>query len=71
MRGDSELTFFKRLQVVGVLHACFLLSIFIFEGFLGFELIAWWIKSDWERFLLTIALWFIAPKIISMLNIKV
>lgn len=68
---DSELTFFKRLQVVGVLHACFLLIIFIIEGLLGFELITWWINPNWERVVITIVFWFIAPKIIAMLDIKV
>lgn len=43
MRVDSQLAFFKRLQVVGVLHTCFLLIIFVFEEFLGFELMALWI----------------------------
>ncbi len=71
MSAYSELTFFKRLQVVSVLHACFLLIVFLCEAFLGFELIAWWIESAWARFAITIFLWFVGPKIIAVLNIKV
>lgn len=38
MSAYFELTFFKRLQVVRVLHACSLIIVFLFEAFLGFEL---------------------------------
>ena len=54
VNAGEELTFFKRLQVVGVLHAFLALIFFILEGVEGFSIIDWWIKSDVAKIIVTI-----------------
>jgi len=69
--ANDELTLFKRLQVVGVLHACLILIFFILEDFVGVAVMEWWIESDIAKVLVTIFFWLIAPKFVAMLRLKV
>lgn len=71
MSANDELTLFKRLQVVGVLHACLILIFFILEDFVGVAVMEWWIESDIAKVLVTIFFWLIAPKFVAMLRLKV
>lgn len=68
---NEELTFFKRLQIVGVLHAFLALIFFIIEGFEGILIIDWWIRSDMAKIAVTIFFWVIAPKVVDFLRLKV
>ena len=68
---NEELTFFKRLQVVGALHAILAFILFVLEGFFGILIIEWWVKANTLNIIVTIFFWIVAPKFIEIFRLKV
>lgn len=71
MSVNDELTFFQRLQIISVLHACILMILFLLEIFFDIPLIDWWFDSDVVKIVIAIILWLIGPKIVEFMNLKV